>query len=45
MGIRHPALPFSHLDSQTDATGLSDNVFFLGDYGQWKLGRVSQLLE
>lgn len=32
-------------DSQTDAIGLSDNVFFLRDHGQWKLGRLSQLLE
>lgn len=30
-GTRPPALPFSQLDSQTDATGLSDHVFFLRD--------------
>lgn len=34
MGARSLALSFSHLDSQIDAIGLSDHVFFLRDQPQ-----------
>jgi hypothetical protein len=34
MGARPLALSFSHLDSQIDAFGLSDHVFFLRDQPQ-----------